>query len=380
MSDMLTTAQGQFCLDRFPADTHNNLRAWDAADEYLLSTLAEQCTELTGKRLLIINDGFGALSCALAEVPHTAISDSFVAQQGARENLVRNGIGSQQVTFLDPLTALEGQFDIVLIKVQKSLSQLEDQLHKIRAHIHPQTLLIAGAMAKMIHRSTLNLFSQIIGPTHTSLAVKKARLIFATLDPELDQKPNPYPSHFSHRIDGQKLAIHNHANVFSRSSLDIGARFMIEHIPSLDKPADIIDLACGNGVLGVAAAIRNPEASIVFCDESHMAVASAKMNFKEALANRDAQFVVDDCLSTQPDNSADLILNNPPFHQQNVIGDFIAWQMFKQSLKVLRPGGELWVVGNRHLNYHSKLKKLFGNCRTEAANNKFVILVAVKRG
>jgi 16S rRNA (guanine1207-N2)-methyltransferase len=44
----------------------------------------------------------------------------------------------------------------------------------------------------------------------------------------------------------------------------------------------------------------------------------------------------------------DLILCNPPFHQQNTIGSHIAMRMFKQARQVvLRSGGELWVIGNR---------------------------------
>ena len=73
----------------------------------------------------------------------------------------------------------------------------------------------------------------------------------------------------------------------------------------------------------------------------------------------------------------DLILCNPPFHQSNTVGDQIAWQMFKQSNKALKQGGKLWIVGNRHLSYHVKLKRLFGNCRTIASNKKFVILEAI---
>jgi len=72
----------------------------------------------------------------------------------------------------------------------------------------------------------------------------------------------------------------------------------------------------------------------------------------------------------------DLILCNPPFHQGHVIGDHIAWQMFAQSKKQLRKDGELWIVGNRHLQYHIKLKKIFGNCRQVAGNAKFVMLAA----
>jgi 16S rRNA (guanine1207-N2)-methyltransferase len=53
--------------------------------------------------------------------------------------------------------------------------------------------------------------------------------------------------------------------------------------------------------------------------------------------------------------------------------------MFTGSRAALRPGGELWVVGNRHLGYHVKLKRVFGNCDVVASNPKFVVLRAVRR-
>jgi 16S rRNA G1207 methylase RsmC len=52
--------------------------------------------------------------------------------------------------------------------------------------------------------------------------------------------------------------------------------------------------------------------------------------------------------------------------------------MFQHSKQQLNRGGELWVVGNRHLSYHIKLKRLFGNVRTIASNKKFVVLAAKK--
>ena len=74
----------------------------------------------------------------------------------------------------------------------------------------------------------------------------------------------------------------------------------------------------------------------------------------------------------------DLVLNNPPFHENHAISDATAWQMFVESRDALQPGGELWVVGNRHLGYHAKLKRLFGNCDIVASNAKFVVLRATK--
>ena len=106
-----------------------------------------------------------------------------------------------------------------------------------------------------------------------------------------------------------------------------------------------------------------------------MAVASARENFIRAHGkHRPAEFQVGDCLQGVAATSRDLILLNPPFHQQHGVGDTVAWRMFQQARQALDNGGELRVVGNRHLGYHAKLKKLFGNCELVASNNKFIVL------
>ena len=110
-----------------------------------------------------------------------------------------------------------------------------------------------------------------------------------------------------------------------------------------------------------------------------MAVDSARQNFNTAFGDgRLAEFRAANCLQDVASESTDLVLDNPPFHQQNSIGDAIAWQMFIDARRTLRTGGELWIVGNRHLAYHTKLKKIFGNCEQIASNGKYVILKSLK--
>jgi 16S rRNA (guanine1207-N2)-methyltransferase len=300
------------------------------------------------------------------------LSDSFLAHRGTEANLADCGLPMESVRLLTSLQAPEGVCDLVLIKIPKSLALLEDQLFRLRPHLHPGTRIIGAGMSKSIHTSTLALFERILGPTTTSLARKKARLIFSSPDPALDPGTSPYPLHF--RLEETGDLITNYAAVFSRERLDIGTRFFLDHLPASDAEQTIVDLGCGNGVLGLVAARRNPRAHLVFTDESFMAVASAEESFRAAFGERQAQFLVTDALAGIPRKSADLILNNPPFHQENVVGDQIAWRMFREAKEVLREGGELRVVGNRHLGYHVKLKKLFGNCETIAGNAKFVVL------
>jgi len=377
--ETLAVPQGNFELSRFPVRQQETLRAWDAADEYLLNYLQDEQLLHTNSRILILNDSFGTLACALSGYHTVSVSDSFIAQQGMRLNLSQNHLDPDAIEFRHSLMDYgQGEpYDLVLLKVTKSLGQLEDQLHRIRSCLSQNSQIIGAGMVKGIHTSTLELFETIIGQTQTSLARKKARLIFSRFNPTLNPPENSYPK--SYILENTEYQILNHANVFSREKLDIGTRFLIEHLPADNRFQQIVDLGCGNGIVGLMASAANPEATIHFVDESYMAVASAENNFHRAFPERSATFKVTDCLNGITQDSCDLILNNPPFHQQNAIGDFIAWQMFSESKAVLKKGGELWVIGNRHLNYHAKLKRLFGNCSTVASNNKFVILKTVKR-
>ncbi len=374
METTLNVPQGQFQLHRLPRRKGEPLRAWDAADEYLLEQLADEGLPREGARVLILNDGFGALAVALHAHQPVAISDSWLSHEATRFNATANGIGS--VELLDSLAEPEGEFDLVLIKIPKTLALLEDQLIRLRAHINTKTRVIAAGMVKGMPASAWQLLARLIGPTTPSKAQKKARLIFCEPDPSLSIPESPYPS--CYELEDSDYTLCNHANLFSRESLDIGSRFLLQHMPATEGPTAIIDLACGNGVLGIVAAGQNPEAKLSFADESFMAIASARENFQRAFPEREAEFRIGDGLSEFDNDSAELILCNPPFHQQHTVGDRIAQGMFRHSKRVLKKGGELWVVANRHLGYHLSLKKLFGNVEVVASNPKFVILRSVK--
>jgi len=361
-------------LHRFPQMREESpLQAWDAADEYVLQHLGD--APVSGPTL-IFNDTFGALACALAGEGVYSISDSWLNQQATRQNLALNHLDEADVQLLDSLSPLPVAPARVLIKVPKTLALLEYQLRALRDVVTPETQIIAAGKAKDIHTSTLQLFEKVLGPTTTSLARKKARLIFGTFSaPELKESDviATWP------LDGTPYEIHNHANVFSRGGLDVGARFFLQHLPS-DLEGEIADLGCGNGVIGLMALQQNPLAQVHFIDESYMAVASSRMNIEvNSPQDRDrTTFHVNNSLAGYPSDRLHAVLCNPPFHQQSAVTDHIAWQMLRDARRCLQDGGELRIVGNRHLDNYHKMKKLFGNCTTVASNQKFVVLRSVK--
>lgn len=375
-----TTPWGTLSLGRQPYDSDPALQAWSAADTVLARYALE--TAPAGDRLHVVyNDAFGALSALLVQNGKTVaqVSDSSLSQRCTLWNLEANGLASDSLFLLDSLTIPQGEANgdsvpTVLFRLPKSHALLEFQLHQIRSILPPGAVLASSAMVKDLHTSTLEIFEKVLGPTVTDLAEQKARLIRTTV---ADRKPphNPYPSTFS--VPGLGLKLVNHASVFSREGLDGGTRLLLQHFPKIGADVKtIIDLGCGNGILGLAAARKAPEAEVYCVDESFMAVWSARESFRANELGGRGFFLAGDGLEDFERASADLILCNPPFHYQNAQTLAIALALFDQAREVLKPTGELWVVANRHLGHHKSLADRFSTVRTAALDEKFIVLRA----
>src|SRR5690606_19173737 len=123
------TPFGVLTLDRYPPTANPTLQAWDAADLHML----QQCHPGTGGRVLVINDNFGSLACALARGGCQVISwnDSFLAEQALRLNLERNTLAADQVDFVDSQQLPIGPVGRVLPPIPKRLARRGDQPRRL---------------------------------------------------------------------------------------------------------------------------------------------------------------------------------------------------------------------------------------------------------
>lgn len=381
MKASLTLFNKSLKLVRFPPQLqHPSWQAWDAADEYIIEYVQSLPTLTPQSTISIYNDDFGALACWFAAHQTAWVSDSFVSRQSCLMNLANNSLSQDNIHFAHCLDRIQTVSNIVLIKIPKTSALLEQQLIALQEIVTPNTQIIAAGKMLAIQKSTLALFEKYLGPTTTSLAKKKARLIFCQPSGKLKHN-SPYPTIWS--TEKPEFELINHANVFSRQQLDIGARFMLQHLPKVANEK-LIDLGCGNGVLGLHILYNNPEAHVIFIDESYMAVTSARENITNNLpdALERCEFIVSNCLDDYLQNAqqcpVEYVLCNPPFHQQNTITDHIAMQMFSDAKKALKQGGKLIIVGNRHLDYPNKIKRMFRSVTHTASNQKFSIYCATK--
>ena len=378
-------------LKRYPYQKNENLQAWDAADDLMVEHLRQSLNGEDAVRILIINDQHGALSCGLVDSNITVYTDSYLSYRAIQLN------SETRVIPIYDLKQLSGKYDYVLIRIPKALAFFEDLLCHVTHHLHAHSKIISGIMVKYLIDAHFQLLENTIGATKTSLAQKKARLLFTSFQHQ--PKISPYPTKI--KIENYDQNFTHHSNLFSREKLDIGTRFFLTCIPN-EKCDVILDLGCGNGIVGITAQQKNPAAKLIFSDESYLSLQSARSNYANYFPNRaqeiktatppkstehidhpdvkpEAEFLWTNAYEDAIPGTVDLVLCNPPFHQGTTLSDSIARQMFRDAHRALKPGGKLRIVGNRHLQYPAKLQRIFGNCQVIAQNNKFIILEASTR-
>lgn len=376
---LMMSAAGELAISRVPYAQKETLQAFDQADLLVLNHLHKEGLLHATCRVLVVNEAFGAITCALTKslqflagpMP-TLWSDSHMAWLGLQYNAQANSLPVAH--FVAAQDTPEGPFDVVILRLPKSHALLRDQLQRMLPQLVPGALIIMPVMVKHMDNSVYQLLESVLGGLSSSLAHKKARLVFA-IKPAQALEQDPKPEQTCWQIPMLGLSLQHFSGVFGRTKLDAGAQALLDQFP-LGPYNKVIDLGCGNGIQAIVAAKKWPQCQVIGVDESYMSVASATINANNNGVAAQCEFRAGDCLTAMAEQSADLILCNPPFHQERVMGDQVAMRMFAQSARVLTKEGELWVVGNRHLGYHAKLKRWFQRVEQVGNHPKFIVLKA----
>ena len=358
---------GTLQLQRWPRLHDDPLRAWDGADRYLLEERAGQAGE--SGPVLVLNDQCGALTLALLAHGEQVIGtgDSFVARAALLANAQDNQLDSTGLSWCWADQALPAGAAMALLRVPKELSLLEWQLAALTQVLPPAAPVLIAGMDKHLPRNLLELLGRYLETPQAGLGRHKARIFRA----RVPTRPVPAPAPASLLLPEYGWQLRVNAGVFSRQQLDIGARFFLAHIPA-GIDGDICDLGCGNGVIGMMALQRNPSARLWSCDESALALASARHNIGAAFPHRAVQFHLGNGLDGL-DQQFDLILLNPPFHRSHAVDDSVARMLFRHARRHLKPGGALRVIGNSHLDYVTILRRQLSKVTQVARNSKFII-------
>lgn len=367
-------------LSRWPDVEDENLYAFDASDELLLNEAASAFDGLPeAGSLAVVGDRYGALTLGAA-VRYRATGIRVYQDPLAGELALHNNaqsLGLEGSFSAVPLEAASfAGAKVVLWQLPKSLEELRETAQLIAANADPNVQVFAAGRVKHMSRSMNHILEQSFSSVQAGLAWRKSRPLRAS-GPQQSAVVQAFPKkEYNPDVD---LWLCAHGATFGGTKLDHGTRFLLEFSGQM-KPSALtaVDLGCGNGTIAAYLAKERPELAVIASDQSAAAVASARATARENGLTDRVTTLRDDALSTLEPASAQLVVLNPPFHIGSAVHAGIALKLFDAAARVLAPGGELWTVYNRHLDYEDQLAKKVGNTRVIGRNAKFCVAVSVK--
>lgn len=160
--------------------------------------------------------------------------------------------------------------------------------------------------------------------------------------------------------------------IFAWDRTDAGSGLLAEHLPVLKGKG--ADLGCGYGALATVI-LRSPQAvSLKMVDIDRRAIQAARRNIEDARAK--VQWTDVRTLATNGDY--DFVVSNPPFHDGGAEDRRLGRAFIRKAAEMLRKGGVLWLVANRHLPYEAELNAAFARVRPVADQGGYKVFEAVK--
>jgi len=371
----MTTDLDYTALRRWPDVEADNLFAYDASDPLILDTAAPF---FDGASIAVIGDNYGALTLgAIARTGASGIrvhQDSLLGELALAANAREEGFDDRFTSLPLGAALLEGA-TLVLVQLPRSLDELEEIMDAIARWASPDVTVVAGGRVKHLTPTMNPVMLLYFTSLDVSLARQKSRAF--TLRGPLPVGESRFPVVETH--DDLKITLAAHGAVFAGSSIDIGTRALLSVLRKVGpSEGTAIDLGCGTGVLAASIARSKPAMRVIATDQSAAAVASARATMAANGLTDRVEVVRDDGLQLQPDDSADVILLNPPFHIGATVHTGLAERLFADAARVLRPGGELWTVFNSHLGYRQALARTVGPTELVTHNQKFMVTVSTK--
>lgn len=177
------------------------------------------------------------------------------------------------------------------------------------------------------------------------------------------------------RLRGRPFEFLTSASVFSRTRIDTGTRLLVEAMVVPER-GFVLDLGCGYGPIGIAAAAINPELQVIMVDVNERAVRLALGNAKRNHV-KNVEVRRGELYRPVDDTTFDAILSNPPISA----GMLTVASIVTEALPHLHNTGSLQLVvrtktGGKRV--HREMETTFGNVKVMARRSGYRLLLSKK--
>lgn len=250
------------------------------------------------------------------------------------------GVLERRYTLALALRALKpgGRLDVMAPK-DKGGSRLKKELEAFSVEI--------GESAKAHHRRCVVIRPETLTGLDEAIAGGAARLV-----PGLEAWSQP--------------------GVFAWDRVDAGTLLLAQTLPPLKGAG--ADLGCGYGALATVVLASPAVTSLRLIDLDRRAVEAARRNVEDSRATFDWA----DARTVEAAGDLDFVVMNPPFHDGGAEDRRLGQAFIRQAAAMLKKGGVLWLVANRHLPYEADITAAFKRSRPVADKGGYKVIEAVK--
>ena len=174
--------------------------------------------------------------------------------------------------------------------------------------------------------------------------------------------------------DGENLIkLVSRPGVFSHRQLDLGARALLEGF-EVQPGMKVLDIGCGTGAVGLAAALRAEDVTVLSLDSSARAIECTRLGAElNGLSDR-VTASLDADGSTIPAAQFDLAVGNPPYYSQYKIADIF----LHNARRGLKPGGKAVMVTKQPEWFIARMEQLFLSEPTLEQHRGYDVITVVK--
>ena len=201
---------------------------------------------------------------------------------------------------------------------------------------------------------------------------KSGTLYVARKAPGREPRARDFRRTFTGRLFGHTVELESRPGVFSHGRVDDGTLSLAD-VARIEPDSRVLDLGCGAGALGTAAALSAHRGTSVLVDSHTRAVESARANLARNRAAANSLTLLAHDLSGLKEGSVDVVLANPPY-----FGDYSVLEHFtRESQRVLAPGGAYYCVTKTPERSEEIVRRYFEDCEA-TPRRSYSVLRCVK--
>jgi len=270
------------------------------------------------------------------------------------------------------------RYPLVLVLPPRQRAEARATLAHAFMRLNPGGTVLAAMANDAGARSMQADIERMAGSSH-SLCKNKCRAVWAVSDP--DRFDSALCAQWL-QADAPRLIADGRFNsrpgLFAWDRIDPGSALLATQLPA-DLGGRCADLGAGYGYLSAELLARCPGIQTLDLFEAEArALELARINLARCTHPAERRFHWHDVTAGLP-GRYDVIVSNPPFHVDAASEPALGRAFIASAAQALSPGGQLWLVANRHLPYEAQLARHFRTIRPVAQAHGYKVLHASER-